>query len=206
MTLDARSDRASGEAQRWRMAGNGGDDSGEVWFERRKWPDTPHYGHPAWLLGTDDLGVWFEVRLGVPWYRGDTFLFDGPFDAVVLVSALGGFIAWFWPEGRELDLYVDIVTNVQHSRSTLIAVDLDLDVIRHRDDGRVELVDEDEFAAHQVELDYPQSVIDHANRVARTVLASMLAGDAPFDGAAASRWCAVAAFGQQDRRSPRSLH
>lgn len=75
-------------------------------------PDAPHYGHPAWVLGEDDFGVWCEVRAGLPWRRGETVLFDGPFDAVVLVSSRIGFIAWFWTEVEvgELDLHVDIVT------------------------------------------------------------------------------------------------
>lgn len=171
----------------------GGETRVEVWFERQKWPNTPHYGHPAWVLGEDDLGVWCEVRAGVPWRRGDTVLFDGPFDAIVLVSAYGGFIAWFWiEEFGELDLYVDIVTNVQRSSSAITAVDLDLDVIRRRDDGTVELVDQDEFALHQVELAYPPAEIDHAERVAAHVLEAVRRGDPPFDGAAASKWLAKA--------------
>lgn len=172
----------------------GGGERVEVWFERRKWPDIPHYGHPAWVLGEDDLGVWCEVRAGLPWRRGDTVLFDGPFDAIVLVSAQSGFIAWFWTEVEvgDLDLYVDIVTNVQCSSSAITAVDLDLDVIRRRDDGTVELVDQDEFALHQVELGYPLAEIEHAERVATNVLESMRRGDPPFDGAAAANWFAIA--------------
>jgi hypothetical protein len=174
--------------------GGGGD--GEVWFERRKWPDSPHYGHPAWLLGEDEFGVWYEVRAGLPWCRGSTVLFDGPFDAIVCVSDRGGYIAWFWTdiEHGELDLYVDVVTDVQRSHSSMTAIDLDLDVIRRRDDGAVELLDEDEFAEHQVELLYPASAIEHAETVARTVLDAVRRGAAPFDGTAAARWHAASSI------------
>lgn len=170
-----------------------GGDPIEIWFERRKWPDTPHYGHPAWILGEDDLGVWCEVRAGLPWHRGETLLGPGQFDAVVLVSQTG-FIAWFWPEGGDLDLYVDIVTNIQRSESAITAVDLDLDVTRRRDDGTVELVDQDEFALHQVELQYPHAEIEHAERVAALVLEMARRGEAPFDGVATATWRAMTTF------------
>lgn len=173
------------------MAVDGGHHPTEIWFERRKWPDTPHYGHPAWVLGEDNFGVWCEVRAGVPWHRGETLLGPGQFDAVVLVSQ-SGFIAWFWPEGGDLDLYVDIVTNIQRSDTAITAVDLDLDVTRRRDDASVELVDQDEFAQHQVELDYPIAEIKHAERVASHVLESVRRGEAPFDGAAAAKWLMIA--------------
>ena len=40
-------------------------------------------------------------------------------------------------------------------------IDLDLDIERARD-GEVTIVDEDEFAAHQVRLAYPRHVIESA--------------------------------------------
>jgi hypothetical protein len=164
----------------------------EVWFERRKWPATPHYCHAAWRLGDDEFGTWFAVRAGTRWMRGEEFLFDGPWDATVLVAQPDSYIAWFWPDAvGELDLYVDIVTHVEHTESTLFAVDLDLDIIRFRDDRRVQLVDEDEFAQHQVELGYPAAVIDHARTVAAETLDAVRAGAAPFDSVAANRWRAV---------------
>lgn len=168
----------------------------EIWFERQKWLATPHYGHPAWLLGEDEFGMWFEVRAGHRWRRGPEFLFDGPFDAIVCVSADGGYIAWFWTDivHGELDLYIDVVTEVRWTDSSLTAVDLDLDVTRRRADGMAELLDEDEFALHQVELGYPASVVEHAERVASHVLEAVRSGDAPFDGAAASQWFAASSL------------
>jgi hypothetical protein len=163
----------------------------EIWFERRKHPATPHYGHPAWVIGEDELGVWCDVRAGSKWFRGETFLFDGPFDALVLVPNDGGYIAWFWPAGGELDLCVDIVTNIERTDESITAVDLDLDVIRFRADGRVQLVDEDEFAEPQVSLGYSAEIIDHASRTAAWVVDAVRAGESPFDGKAAARWRAT---------------
>jgi uncharacterized protein len=161
----------------------------EVWFERRKWPATPHYGHAALRLGEDEFGTWYRVVEGTPWYRGGEFLSNGEWDATILVPHADGYIAWFWGDGiGQLDLYVDIVTNVERLPESLFAVDLDLDIIRFRDDGRVQLVDEDEFALHQVQLAYPNAVIAHALTVATETVELVRTGKAPFDGVAASRW------------------
>ena len=46
---------------------------------------------------------------------------------------------------------------------TVTAVNLDLDVVRYFD-GRVEVLDEDEFAEHQVQLGYPAELITQARQ------------------------------------------
>ena len=48
-------------------------------------------------------------------------------------------------------------------------VDLDLDVVRHRDSGVAELLDEDEFLEHQRRYGYPDDVI-HRGREAADLL------------------------------------
>lgn len=94
-------------------------------------------------------------------------------------------MAWF-PEGRRFSLYVDIVTPPRRREDTITMVDLDLDVIRTTD-GTVELLDEDEFAEHQVSLEYPADIIEGARRSADDVLAAVRAGSPPFH-APAARW------------------
>ena len=37
----------------------------EVWVERRKWPDLPHYGVTGLVLGEDEHGVWVGARSSV---------------------------------------------------------------------------------------------------------------------------------------------
>jgi protein associated with RNAse G/E len=61
-------------------------------------------------------------------------------------------------------------------------VDLDLDVIRVRATGSVEVVDEDEFAEHQVRYGYPEDVVRRAREVADR-LAATLNHTEPFAGA-----------------------
>ncbi len=58
-------------------------------------------------------------------------------------------------------------------------VDLDLDVIRRRG-GAIELVDQDEFADHQVKYGYPPEVVSEAEQSASWLLAALESGDEPF--------------------------
>ena len=160
----------------------------KVWIERTKWPDRPHYAHDGWVLGEDEHGLWLELRTGGPVYRGDKVLFHGKRGGLMLVPPDAGWLAWF-PASGSFDLYVDIVTPPVVTADRVSMVDLDLDVIRWAD-GRIELVDVDEFEAHQVELGYPAEVIEEAARQAEAVLDAVRRGDEPFAGIAAAAWAA----------------
>lgn len=161
---------------------------GEIWIERRKWPAAPHYGHSGWVLGEDEHGLWLELRVGSPVYRGDDVLFHGTNGGVMLVPPTDGWLAWF-PEFSDFDLYVDIVSGTTRTDTSVTMVDLDLDVIRWPD-GSVELVDVDEFDAHQVELGYPAELVAHAEQTAEQVLAAVRSGEEPFAGSTARAWMA----------------
>ena len=164
----------------------------ELWIERRKWPDRPHYAHQGWFLGDDEHGLWIELRVGSPVLRGDVVLFHGQHGGLMLLPPWGRSLVWF-PEHGEVDLYVDVVTGVERTASSLTMIDLDLDVVRWRDTGVIELVDEDELELHEVTLGYPPGTADQARHDGATILAAALAGEAPYDGVAAAHWAAVAA-------------
>jgi hypothetical protein len=158
----------------------------EIWLERRKWPDRPHYGHAGWIIGEDENGVWIELRIGSPVYRGPELLFHGAAGGLMCAPRAGGWLAWF-PEVADFELYVDIVTGITHAPGSITMVDLDFDVIRYRT-GEVRLLDEDEFEQHRVELSYPQPVVDAARADAALVLEAVRKGDEPFAGGTAARW------------------
>ena len=65
-------------------------------------------------------------------------------------------------------------------------VDLDLDVVRWAD-GRVELVDEDEFLEHQTSLGYPAWMIDRARAAAAQAVLAAENRVEPF-GSAGKVW------------------
>jgi protein associated with RNAse G/E len=62
-------------------------------------------------------------------------------------------------------------------------VDLDLDVLRKRGADLPLLVDEDEFAEHQVRYGYPADVIRSAEQSAQWLMTAVANGTGPFNGA-----------------------
>lgn len=159
----------------------------QVWIERRKWPDRPHYGHAGWLLGRDESGWWIDLPEGTPVFRGEELRFHLATDGVMLVPDGQGWLAWFLSSGPN-ELYVDIVTPPVWSGAAVTMVDLDLDVVRKRDGGGVELLDEDEFEEHQRTLGYPDDLVRSAAAVASAVLDAIARGEEPFAGVAAAAW------------------
>jgi protein associated with RNAse G/E len=76
-------------------------------------------------------------------------------------------------------------------------VDLDLDV-QIFPDGRHVLLDEDEFAAHQLRYGYPADVVAATEQAARDAVALAQAGAAPFDGSLVAWHAALHAAGSWD--------
>ncbi len=70
---------------------------------------------------------------------------------------------------------------------TITCIDLDLDVIRIGE--RLVLDDEEEFALHRREMQYPDDIARQAERDAQAVLALARSSGSPIDGRAAD-WLA----------------
>ena len=157
----------------------------------RKWPDDAHWEFDALRLGVDALGQWVGVPKGT-WLSKPGKGFTAWADHVVLLPHDAWWVATIYGSDadRPVDFYVDMTTPCVWSadESEVRCVDLDLDVIRETD-GRVWIDDEDEFAQHQVELDYPADIIRGARLGCDEVFAAMSAEQAPFDGSA-GRWIA----------------
>jgi hypothetical protein len=137
-------------------------------------------------LGEDSHGAWFAVPAGAVARRGSEpprQIADG---FVSLVPPDAWWEAEFYASHPQWQVYVNIGTPCERLRGRVRQVDLDLDVVRTWN-GKVEILDEDEFAEHQLELGYPADLIDRA-RAATTEVAAMLADRTePFDRAA-ERW------------------
>jgi protein associated with RNAse G/E len=160
-----------------------------VSFQMRftKWGGRLHWHYPVVSLGTDRHGWWLGGPEGTSFRRGDEEPIVRQHDYVMLVPAEGDWIAT-WHMGSETEIYVDVTTRPARNGDIIEAVDLDLDVIRFRD-GRVMLVDEDEFAEHQVQLGYPAEVIARAQATADDLLARVSTAAEPF-GRAGHDWLA----------------
>lgn len=106
-------------------------------------------------------------------------------DFVVLVPTGGHWIACFNASGKYA-LYIDVTGPVTYDGDVIRADDLDLDVVR-MPDGSVQLLDEDEFAEHQVRFGYPPGVIDRALATADYLMQAVRDRDEPF-GLAGALW------------------
>jgi uncharacterized protein len=149
-----------------------------------KWGGSPHRQTTMAYLGRDEHGAW----LGHLLTQADGRERGRP--GVTLVPRHGCFVAHFKKPPSLNWVYVDITTEptlgLDRTGWTVAAVDLDLDVVR-RDDGRVWVDDEDEFAEHAASYGYPAGVVAGARRAADAVLAAVRQEAEPF-GTTWRRW------------------
>ena len=156
-----------------------------------KWGGAPHWEFEAIYLGLDEYGDWVGIWAGSLMTRpGASFVTATDQVGLVPHADAGGAGAWlatFHAPGYEVVTYVDMTTAPAWDGARVHAVDLDLDVIRPAE-GHAFVDDEDEFAEHQVSLDYPSGVISLAEESCAWVLESVLAERAPFDGGTSDAW------------------
>jgi uncharacterized protein len=141
-----------------------------------------HWHHTMEFLGEDEHGIWLGARAGSLSQRGS----EPPITlhrAYVGLFAAGDpwWVAWFNAEPADTEIYCDISTPPQWpSDDEVTMIDLDLDVVRIRPTREVRLLDEDEFAAHQVRYGYPADVISQAERAAAWLREVISANEEPF--------------------------
>lgn len=167
----------------------------DVRMRYTKWGDRPHWEVTLIHLGEDEHGVWLGGPAGVTFSRpGVSFETTGAL--VVLVPKDRPWVATFYG-GKDFGhlhdclVYVDMTTSAVWSLdgAEVTFVDLDLDVFQ-RHDGSVHVDDEDEFAQHQVEMDYPKDIIALAEQSRDEVLGAIRDGVPPFDQATHLPWLA----------------
>ena len=156
-------------------------------FATEKFGGHPHYRGVVYVLGEDEHGTWLWRPAGRPVFRGETTVFTPNEPALILVPPGAWWSVSWYPGHHEIDLYVNIDTPAVWEDERIMCIDLDLDVIRFVD-GRVELVDQDEFEEHQVRYRYPQELVTAATEAAAEALELVRRNAAPFDGTAAERW------------------
>jgi uncharacterized protein len=144
-----------------------------------KWGGKRHWHYPLEPLGSDEHGWWLGGRAGSVLRRGFEPPVLQPDDYVLLVPDEGDWIGTWSSTGRS-EIYVDVTTRPVRRENVIEAVDLDLDVVRRRKDGRVVVLDEDEFEEHQVLLGYPPEVIAKALATTEELVALVTARTEPF--------------------------
>ena len=149
-----------------------------------KWGSRPHWHYEGLYLGADDHGDWLGFPVGTHYRRPGKHLV-ADFGCVSLVPRHdAAHFAGFYDASYEADLYVDMCTPAEWDGATVRMVDLDLDVIRMRDERGLILADEDEFELHRIELGYPPEIVTLAEESAERVYAAVQAGQPPYDGSA----------------------
>jgi hypothetical protein len=144
-----------------------------------KYDGSPHRDYPARRLAEDDLGVWLGVVKGTASvYHGRPSVEQIPF--VLLVPHSAWWTGMFNPPPRTSEVYCDMATPARWEGDTVHIVDLDLDVVRRRDTGIVQLLDEDEFAAHRQRFGYPDELVGEAEAAARWLVDALGDGTEPF--------------------------
>lgn len=157
----------------------------------RKYDGALHWNLRMRRLGEDEHGVWLGLPADSVMRKGHNPEVPVPEAHVILFPRTAWWTATFNAAPRRTEVYCDITTPPQWPSPAEVAmVDLDLDVLRKRGADLPILVDEDEFAEHQVRYGYPAEVIGAAESAARWLMTAVADGAGPFDGAH-RRWLAM---------------
>ena len=153
----------------------------------RKYDERPHRRTTARRLGEDEFGTWLGTPAGsiVSYSYGNKQPEATRHAAVRVIPPGQWWCAIFFAEPSSRDVYCDIIAPARwESPAEVTLIDLDLDVIRFRADGRVELEDEDEFRQNSAAYGYPPEVVARATATAQELRAALTADAEPF----ATRW------------------
>ncbi|MET7937941.1 DUF402 domain-containing protein [Streptomyces sp. NPDC005322] len=157
----------------------------------RKYDGTLHWNQRMRRLGEDEHGVWLGLPGGTVMRKGYGPMVPIACAHVLLFPREAWWTAAFNAPPRATEIYCDITTPPEWvSPYEVTMVDLDLDVIRRRTDGSTRMVDQDEFAEHQVRYGYPAEVVTEAEAAGRWLLKAVGDGAEPF-GDAYGRWLSM---------------
>ena len=144
-----------------------------------KYDGSAHRDYPARRFDEDDLGVWVGVSRGTSSvYHGRQSVEQIAF--VLLIPHHAWWTGMFNPPPRTSEVYCDITTPARWEGDTVHIIDLDLDVVRRRATGLVELRDEDEFDEHRTRFGYPDDLVREARSAASRLLGLLRDGTEPF--------------------------
>lgn len=148
-----------------------------------KFDGSLHWHSWMWRLGEDEHGVWLGAAAGHLSRRGFETPIALAYPHTMLLPRDRWWTAAFNPPASRLWTYCDITTVPSWANDHEVSmIDLDLDVGRATADGRVFMMDEDEFAAHKIKFGYPETVVDQAKAAAAWLFDAVAARRPPFDG------------------------
>lgn len=149
----------------------------------RKYDGALHWHQHAVYLGADHHGRWLGAPAGTPIRRGAEPPIVWAYPHVALFRPDVWWTVVFNGDPAPIEVYCDITSVSQWVDGAdgpyVTAIDLDLDVARRRD-GRVEMLDEDEFAEHRQRYGYPPDVVAAAEDSARWLMKACAGDTEPF--------------------------
>jgi protein associated with RNAse G/E len=134
-----------------------------------KYDGRPHRLLESIKLGEDEYGLWTGSVPGTRGQRADGSWVTIDHTRVRLFPRGQWWSALFNDSPHPTEVYCDITMPAEFGVDTVTTVDLDLDIRRYRD-GAVQVMDEDEFQAHQLVYAYPPQVIAAAQASCAWVL------------------------------------
>ncbi|MFG1807240.1 DUF402 domain-containing protein [Streptomyces sp. NPDC049040] len=150
----------------------------------RKYDGSLHWNLRMHRLGEDEHGTWLGLPAGGVMRKGNDPEVAIAEAHVLLFPRVAWWTAAFNAAPRSTRIYCDITTPPRWpSPDEVTMVDLDLDVLLKRDDPAPILVDEDEFAEHQVRYGYPADVVTAAEESAGWLMDAVAGARGPFGGA-----------------------
>ena len=159
-----------------------------IHVDQREWPNRLHWQYEVVLLGEDEYGIWLHAPSDTIAKQGDEP--SRPLGAgfVGLVPRDEWWIVEFYTDHPWHSVYVNIGTPSVWDGDRVTQIDLDLDVVR-KTDGTIEVLDEDEFADHQLQYFYPPHIIAAARAATDDAVETVGRRGEPF-GSAADPWIA----------------
>ncbi len=152
-----------------------------LYIDFRKWPDRGHWHFTVYPMGEDVHGRWYRIPQGSRVQRGSEPVKLYPRTSAMLIPSGSCWWVAYWnsDDTQPHELYIDVATPPRLSSGRATMVDLDLDVVRGWE-GKVEIIDRDEFLLHQRQLGYPREIVAAAERTAGALANAVARREEPF--------------------------
>ena len=144
-----------------------------------KWVGLPHRSVGLVDLEMTNDGMWGAIRNRTAVDDATGKMTQFPCDAVVFFPTDQWWAA-IWLTGMPMDLHVDISTPARRHNNDVAMIDLDLDVVVA--DGKITILDRDEFEENSARWDYPAHVVMNAEAAVTYVALAITDQKFPFDG------------------------
>lgn len=156
-------------------------------FRWRKWDGGVHWVHECVYLGADEWGDWFGQQVGWRSVRpGREIVMQQP--NVTLLPGDGDHVDTFNAAPAAYAVYIDLAWDAGWDGAEPVGIDMDLDVVRARDERGLWVDDRDEWDEHRVAYGYPPDVVAWLEERALELERRVGAAEPPYDDATAAGW------------------